>query len=275
MTGREGDTRRIFAGGEGGSGFIDTYRMADAEHDGVVVRIRYEGRTGEGRVFDKDGLDREFADLVRERTDEERRPPLRRWPTERDVAESRTMIRTKAEDMLEHWVTWVLPGGGFKAQVAAVSRKAAVEYHHALRLARDALLAELADFDPMSVAGTPVEKLPRRLRYLHQAYQYRALLRRIDFVPVISPGSEHKHPPVAGLDRPRPSEGVHRALPPGVPVMRSGSPTHRSPSWDSMTRTPGPRETFPGRNPQSVLRCGKRRPGPTPCPRTARSPSSS
>lgn len=217
MTGREGDTRRIFAGGEGGSGFIDTYRMADAEHDGVVVRIRYEGRTGEGRVFDKDGLDREFADLVRERTDEERRPLLRRWPTERDVAESRTMIRTKAEDMLEHWVTWVLPGGGFKAQVAAVSRKAAVEYHHALRLARDALLAELADFDPMSVAGTPVEKLPRRLRYLHQAYQYRALLRRIDFVPVISPGSEHKHRRwLAWTDRDRQKayiERFHQAFP--------------------------------------------------------------
>lgn len=32
------------------------------------------------------------------------------------------MIRAKAEDMLEHWVAWVLPGGGFKAQVAAVSR---------------------------------------------------------------------------------------------------------------------------------------------------------
>ncbi|MGY3056009.1 type I restriction enzyme R subunit [Streptomyces sp. TE3672] len=191
MTGKAGDTRRIFSGGPD-RGFLDTYRMAEAEHDGVVVRIRYEGRTGEGKVFDKDGLDRNFADLIRGRTDDERKALIRRWPTERDVAESRPMIRAKAEDMLEHWVTWVLPGGGFKAQVAAVSRKAAVEYHHALRLARDALMHELASFDPESVSGIPLEKLPRRLRYLYQAHQYRSLLRRIDFVPVISPGSERK-----------------------------------------------------------------------------------
>ncbi|WP_406738458.1 type I restriction endonuclease [Streptomyces sp. NBC_00853] len=186
MTGRTEDTRRIFGG------FLDTYRMAEAEHDGVVVRIRYEGRTGEGKVFDKEGLDRNFADLIRGRTDEERKALLRRWPTERDVAESLPMIRAKAEDMLEHWVTWVLPGGGFKAQVAAVSRKAAVAYHHALRQARDALMIELAAFDPESVTGTPLEQLPRRERYLYQAHHYRSLLRRVDFVPVISPGEERK-----------------------------------------------------------------------------------
>ena len=101
------------------------------------------------------------------------------------------MIEAKAEDMLEHWVTTVLPGG-FKAQVAAVSRKAAVQYHHALRRARDELLARLAEFDPESVTGTPLEKLSARQRYLHQAYQFRALLRRIDFVPVISPGAGRK-----------------------------------------------------------------------------------
>lgn len=101
------------------------------------------------------------------------------------------MIEAKAADILEHWVTTVLPGG-FKAQVAAVSRKAAVRYHRALRNARDELLAELATFDPESVTGTPPEKLTKKLRYLHQAYQFRALLRRIDFVPVISPGAGSK-----------------------------------------------------------------------------------
>ncbi|WJY50534.1 type I restriction endonuclease [Streptomyces chengbuensis] len=191
MTGKAEDTRRIFSGGPDRK-FLDMYRMADAENDGVVVRIRYEGRTGEGQVFDKDGLDRNFEDLIQDRTDEERRELLNRWPTERDVAESTPMIRAKAEDMLEHWVTTVLPGGGFKAQVAAVSRKAAVEYHHALRAARDALMVELAAFRPESVAGIPLDELPSRTRYLFQAYQFRSLLRRIDFVPVISPGKERK-----------------------------------------------------------------------------------
>ncbi|MDT0310301.1 type I restriction endonuclease [Streptomyces sp. DSM 44917] len=184
MTGEAQDTRRIFGGGPRGA-FIDLYRMQEAERDGVVVRIRYEGRTGEGKVFDRDGLDRRFEDLVRDRTEEERQALLRRWPTERDVAESEPMIRAKAEDILEHWITTVLPGG-FKAQVAAVSRRAAVRYRDALLRARDHLLVELAAFDPGSVAGTPLEELPRRQRFLYQAYQYRALLRRIEFVPVIS-----------------------------------------------------------------------------------------
>ena len=191
MTGKAEDTRRIFHGGSGQK-FLDEYRMADAENDGVVVRIRYEGRTGEGAVLDKEGLDRRFEDLIRDRDDEQKRELLNRWPSERDVAESKPMIRAKAEDMLEHWVTTVLASGGFKAQVAAVSRKAAVEYHHALRAARDALLAELADFRPEAVSGTPVEDMDRRTRYLFQAHRFRSLLRRIDFVPVVSPGAERK-----------------------------------------------------------------------------------
>ncbi|MFC5956580.1 type I restriction endonuclease subunit R [Streptomyces pratens] len=191
ITGREEDTRRIFGRGDSPRGFLDEYRMEDAQHDGVVVRIRYEGRTGEGEVRDGEVLDKGFDDLVRDRTPEERAALLKRWPTERDVAESVPMIEAKAEDMLEHWVTTVLPGG-FKAQVAAVSRKAAVQYHHALRKARDELLEQMAGFDPESVTGTPLEKLSARQRYLHQAHQFRALLRRIDFVPVISPGSGHK-----------------------------------------------------------------------------------
>lgn len=192
MTERAEDTRRIFSGGPDGA-FLDTYRMSDAERDGVVVRIRYEGRTGEGSVSDAEGLDRSFDDLVSDRSEEERHQLLKRWPTERDVAESRSMIEAKAKDMLEHWVTTVLPGGGFKAQVAAVSRRAAVAYHHALRAARDALMEDLAEFRPESVTGIPLEDLSRRTRYLFVAYQYRALLSQIDFVPIISEGAERKH----------------------------------------------------------------------------------
>ncbi|MFD9907630.1 type I restriction endonuclease subunit R [Streptomyces sp. NPDC059063] len=191
ITGQEEDTRRIFGKGDSPRGFLDEYLMEDAEYDEVVVRIRYEGRTGEGEVRDGARLDRNFDDLIRDRTPEERAALLKRWPTERDVAESVPMIAAKAEDMLEHWVTTVLPNS-LKAQVAAVSRKAAVEYHRALRAARDRLLAELADFDPESVVGIPLEKLSARLRYLHQAYQFRALLRRVDFVPVISPSTGKK-----------------------------------------------------------------------------------
>lgn len=258
MTGRAEDTRRIF-GGPGG-GFIDTYRMAEAERDGVVVRIRYEGRTGEGKILDKDGLDREFADLVRDRTPEERKALLRRWPTERDVAESRPMIRAKAEDILEHWVTWVLPGGGFKAQVAAVSRKAAVEYRDALVRARDDLLDELSRFDPESVAGIPLQELPRRDRYLYQAHQYRSLLRRIDFAPVISSGAERKRREWLQWTEPERQEDYierfHRSFPQLPPESEWALATPFASSF------PGMEGSGMGENPWSLESTDQAVPGP-------------
>ncbi|MGK5446858.1 type I restriction endonuclease subunit R [Streptomyces radiopugnans] len=182
-------TLRIFGRADGG--FLDEYRMEEAERDGVVVRIRYEGRTGEGHVRDRDGLDRRFEDLLRDRTPEERAKLLKQYPNERDVAESTPMIEAKADDMLRHWITTVLTGG-FKAQVAAVSRKAAVRYRDALCKARDRLLEELEGYDPESVAGVPPERLSREQLVRHEAYRHRALLRRIEFVPVISAGKERK-----------------------------------------------------------------------------------
>ncbi len=271
MTGKAEDTRRIFSGGSGRD-FLDVYRMADAEYDRVVVRIRYEGRTGEGRVFDKDGLDRNFEDLIRDRTPEERRELLNRWPTERDVAESAPMIRAKAEDMLEHWVTTVLSGGGFKAQIAAVSRKAAVAYHHALRAARDALMVELAAFRPEKVAGVPLEELARRERYLFQAYQYRALLRRIDFVPVISPGEERKrHEWLHWTDPARQAayiERFHQAFPTYPPETEWAATTPSTPQHQGRRRRRAP-GTTPGRS------RGRRDrpPSRTPCIPTAPWPS--
>jgi type I restriction enzyme R subunit len=192
MRGRLEDTGRIF-GIEPDGRFLDEYRMDEAERDGVVVQVRYEGRTGEGRVRDGAALDRKFDDLVRRRSPQEQAALARRWnrPTERDVAESVPMIRAKAADILEHYVTSVLPGG-FKAQVAAVSRDAVVRYRFALRDARDELLLRVEEFDPWALRGRVPERLERDELLLLRAWQYRNVLRRIDFVPVISAGAERK-----------------------------------------------------------------------------------
>lgn len=192
MRGRLEDTGRIF-GIEPDGRFLDEYRMDEAERDGVVVRVRYEGRTGEGRVRDGAALDRKFDDLVKRRSPEEQAALARRWsrPTERDVAESVPMIRAKAADILEHYVTSVLPGG-FKAQVAAVSREAVVRYRFALRDARDELLLRVQEFAPWSLRARAPETLERDELLLLRAWHYRQVLRRIDFVPVISAGPERK-----------------------------------------------------------------------------------
>jgi type I restriction enzyme R subunit len=192
MQGKLNDTARIFGN------FIDEYRMAEAEADKVVVPIRYEGRTGPADVRDGEDLDAQFENLIASRTEEQKKALRKKYsqPTERDVVESVTMIRAKAKDMLEHYVEHVLTGG-FKAQVAVVSRQSAVEYRHALRDVRAELLERVAEFAPEG-------RLPERLRgvepkdfqnddlLLYWAWKYQAVIRRMEFVPVISAGGEKK-----------------------------------------------------------------------------------
>ncbi len=108
---------------------IDRYTLREAEQDGATVPIRYEGRYVSSSLVDRAGLDAAYqldaADEV----------PLNL----RDVLESTDLIRAKARDMLAHWVEHVLPAG-FKAQVVAVSRRAAVRYRDAFLSARDDLV---------------------------------------------------------------------------------------------------------------------------------------
>lgn len=49
-------------------GYIDMYRLADAELDGTVVPILYAGRTVEGAVRDGRDLDEVFEDMLADHT---------------------------------------------------------------------------------------------------------------------------------------------------------------------------------------------------------------
>jgi type I restriction enzyme R subunit len=202
MEGRLTDTGRIFglepsteAGGA--PEFLDTYRMAEAERDKVVVPVRYEGRATTAEVRDKEQLDECFEDLIEPLEETERARVREKYatPSKRAVAESVPLIRRKAVDMLEHYVTGPLTGG-FKAQVAVVSRRAAVLYRNALRDARAELLARVAEFDRSgrreALRGSPPEAYTPEESLLLRAWQFQEVLRRIDFVPVISAGSEQK-----------------------------------------------------------------------------------
>ncbi|MFE3183220.1 type I restriction endonuclease subunit R [Streptomyces violascens] len=192
MQGKLNDTERIFGD------FIDMYRMAEAEADKVVVPIRYEGRTGPADVRDGEQLDARFENLIASRTEEQKKALRKKYsqPSERDVVESVTMIRAKAKDMLEHYVQHVLTGG-FKAQVAVVSRRSAVEYRHALRDVRAELLEQVAEFAPAGrlperLKGVDVKEFQGDDLLLYWAWKYQAVIRRMEFVPVISAGGEKK-----------------------------------------------------------------------------------
>lgn len=169
------ETREIF--GE----FIDKYILQDAELDGATVPILYEGRTADGLVKDAPSLDAVFDDMFRDYTPEELAIIKAKYATEGDVMEAPMLIEQKARDMIRHYVSVILPEG-FKAQVVATSRQAAMTYLDKLMQARTELVAEL-EAVPTAALALPddeVEKLDAKLRFLVRHYPQLPKLRAIE-----------------------------------------------------------------------------------------------
>ncbi|MHA7141058.1 type I restriction endonuclease subunit R [Arthrobacter sp. Sr33] len=169
--------------------YIDKYTIREAEADGATVPILYEGRTAKGAVKGASDLDALFEDMF-DLTDEEREKLKQRYATTSDVLEAPDLIAAKARSMLLHYVSTVMPGG-FKAQVAASSRRATIRYRNAFLVARDALVAEIEALpdsllDGVAAGTIEVEGLGRAQQLLVRAHQRLELLRVIDFVPIIS-----------------------------------------------------------------------------------------
>ncbi len=170
--------------------FIDRYTIREAEADGAIVPILYEGRTAHGAVKDGASLDDLFEDLFREHTPEELEAIKQKYATKGQIFEAPDLIRDKARDMLRHYVTHILPNG-LKAQVVAYSRLAVVRYLNALLAAREELLTEAHALSGDDKALDD-EALCRRAPVVQakvQAWRYRDLLARIEFAPVISGGN--------------------------------------------------------------------------------------
>ncbi|WP_367155111.1 type I restriction endonuclease subunit R [Methylomonas sp. HYX-M1] len=121
--------------------FIDRYTIKQAEADGATVPVLYEGRTAKGAVKDGASLDELFEDLFRQHSPQELELIKQKYATKGQLFDAPALIADKARDMLRHYVTFILPNG-YKAQVVAYSRLAAVRYFEALQLARDELLRD-------------------------------------------------------------------------------------------------------------------------------------
>ena len=160
--------------------FIDTYDLKQSQVDGMTVPIRYEGRETKGVIKEEKTLDQIFADLFSERTAEEIREIQSQYATQHDVRESKEMIAAKAQDMLAHYVTTVMPDG-YKAQVVAASRRAAVRYQKAFQKAQKALIAAL---DKLAQAPSDVQKASPYAA----ALAYRERIRNLEFAAVFSKG---------------------------------------------------------------------------------------
>ncbi|MEZ4310015.1 MAG: type I restriction endonuclease subunit R [Polyangiaceae bacterium] len=170
--------------------FIDRYTIKQSEADGATVPILYEGRYAKGAVSHGSGLDEELAEMFPEMTAEEREALKRKHGTLHAILEAEEVIRDKANDLLRHYVEHVLPSG-LKAQVVAISRRAAVRYQAELVAARDALVAEAEGLDPATRALTDLElsARPKKLGAAVRAGRWLERLRDIEFATIISPGN--------------------------------------------------------------------------------------
>ena len=170
--------------------FIDRYTIQESERDGATVPVLYEGRTARGAVKEGASLDDLFEDLFRERTAEELEAIKRKYATKGQILEAPRLIEEKAADILRHYTTHILPNG-YKAQVVAYSRRAAVRYQGALERARAALLQDALALSAAD-KGIDDEALllrPPRVQAAVQTWRYRDLLQRLEFAVVISAGN--------------------------------------------------------------------------------------
>lgn len=174
--------------------FIDRYTIKEAEADGATVPVLYEGRTANGAIKDGANLDELFEDLFRQHSPEELEEIKKKYATKGHIFDAPALIADKARDILRHYVTNILPNG-YKAQVVAYSRLAAIRYFEALKLARDDLLKEAHQLsaDDKALDVEALCKRPVKVQAVVQAWRYRDTLARIEFAPIIS-GSNNDDP---------------------------------------------------------------------------------
>jgi type I restriction enzyme R subunit len=174
--------------------FIDRYTIKEAEADGATVPILYEGRTASGAIKDGTSLDELFEDLFRQHTPAELEAIKQKYATKGHIFDAPALIADKARDILRHYVTNILPNG-YKGQVVAYSRLAAIRYFKALGEARDELLADAHALSPQDKAldDEALCQRPPKVQAVVQAWRYRDTLARIEFTPIIS-GSNNDDP---------------------------------------------------------------------------------
>ena len=143
-------TERVF--GE----YIDKYTMRESICDGVTLEIVYEGRTHNAEISDQEGMDAAFADAFSDH-DLQQRMAILGYGSRDAYLEAEPTIAAKAKDMVKHYLTHVFPNG-YKAQVVATSREAAVRYKKHLDAALGAAVTELEKSNPN---GLDLEQLKR------------------------------------------------------------------------------------------------------------------
>lgn len=106
--------------------YVDIYNHEQAIKDGATVPIYYEGRLVELSVSGSD-LDQIFDRIFREYSPKEREKIKQKYATPEAIAAATHRIKSICLDLINHYEHYIAPNG-FKAQVVACSREAAVKY---------------------------------------------------------------------------------------------------------------------------------------------------
>ncbi|MCB9627690.1 MAG: type I restriction endonuclease subunit R [Sandaracinaceae bacterium] len=161
-------------------GYIDKYTIEQAVKDGATVPIFYESRLPELRVLGNT-LDKLFDRVFADRTDEERAAIKQKYATEAAIAAAPGRIKAICLDLVEHYQRAIEPNG-FKAQVVAVSRHAAVTYKRCLddlNAPESAVLYSSSNKDEGRLAEHATSEQDRKLlvkRFLDPADPLRILI---------------------------------------------------------------------------------------------------
>jgi len=188
MMGAQKRTTEIFGD------YIDIYNIRMAEEDRVTVPIVYEGRKVEAEVLDHSDLDQLFDANFAQLTSAQQQAIKDKYAGEQEVLEGPDIIAKKAADVLRHYISTVLPNG-FKAQLVAVSRLAAIRYQAALAAEHKTLVEKLERMDP-SLAELPEDKIREyddETQFLIGALKHLDTIRTLEFAAVIS-ADQHDRP---------------------------------------------------------------------------------
>jgi type I restriction enzyme R subunit len=167
--------------------FIDEYNIRQSQEDKVTLPIVYEGLEARGTVTQGDDLDKLFEIIFADKTPEERAQIKAKYATKTQVGEARELIKAKAKSMLHHYIERIL-AGGFKAQVVASTRLAAVRYQEAFVEAQREIVQQLEHRAPLlqSLDTETLESLDAETRFFAQALPHLEIIRKLEFVAIIS-----------------------------------------------------------------------------------------
>ena len=110
---------------------IDSYTIPQSVEDGATVPIYYEARLPELHIEGPQTLDALFEAMFGDLPEEDQARIKRRYANKETVAEAERRIEMIALDMAQHFKDKIKPNG-FKAQVVAPSRAAALRYAEGL-----------------------------------------------------------------------------------------------------------------------------------------------